>query len=109
MCLSFNAVTVLCALLIEAGFGYPVSLQGRVKHPVMRMGVLIENLGSRLNHPSMQEAKRRLNGWIALGLLLAAAVIPALALQYTVLQLPAPIALVILACLASALIAQHSL
>jgi len=109
MCLSFNAVTVLCALLIEAGFGYPVSLQGRVKHPVMWMGVLIENLDRRLNHPSMQEAKWRLNGWIALGLLLAAAVIPALALQYTVLQLPAPIALVILACLASALIAQHSL
>jgi adenosylcobinamide-phosphate synthase len=71
------------------------------------MGVLIENLDSRLNHPSMQEAKRSLNGWLALGLLLAATVIPALALQ--VLQLPAPIALVILACLASTLIAQRSL
>ena len=74
MCLSFNAVTVLCALLIEAGFGYPVSLQGRVKHPVMWMGALIERLELSLNLASMQEAKRRLNGWIALGLLLAAAV-----------------------------------
>ena len=57
----------------------------------------------------MPEDERRLNGWIALGLLLAAFVLPALALQYAVLQLPAPLALVILACLASTLIAQRSL
>jgi adenosylcobinamide-phosphate synthase len=109
MGLSFNAVTVLCALLIEAGFGYPVSLLDRVKHPVMWMGALLERLESRLNHPSMPEAERRLNGWIALALLLASTLLPALALQYIVLQLPAPIALVILALLASTLIAQRSL
>jgi len=109
MCLSFNAVTVLCALLIEAGFGYPVSLLERIKHPVMWMGALIENLDSRLNHPNMIEAEWRRNGWIALVLLLAATVLPALALQYTMLQLPAPLALVILACLASTLLAQRDL
>ena len=109
MCLSFNAVTVLCALLIEAGFGYPLSLLERIKHPVMWMGALIENLDSRLNHPNMIEAEWRRNGWIALVLLLAATVLPALALQYTMLQLPAPLALVILACLASTLLAQRDL
>jgi adenosylcobinamide-phosphate synthase len=109
MCLSFNAVTVLCALLIEAGFGYPVSLLERIKHPVMWMGALIENLDSRLNHPNMIEAEWRRNGWIALVLLLAATVLPALALQYTMLQLPAPLALVILACLASTLLAPRDL
>src|SRR5262245_59697831 len=109
MCLSFDALIVLCALLIEAGFGYPASLLERNKHPVMWMGALIESLDDRLNHSSLQETERRRNGWIALGLLLAATVIPALALLYTVLQLPAPLALVILACLASTLLAQKSL
>ena len=109
MSLSFNFATIICALLIEAGFGYPVSLQDRIKHPVMWMGALLDRLDSRFNHPTMPEDERRLNGWIALGLLLAAFVLPALALQYAVLQLPAPLALVILACLASTLIAQRSL
>jgi adenosylcobinamide-phosphate synthase len=109
MCLSFNAVTVLCALLIEAGFGYSVSLLDRIKHPVVWLGALIESLDSRLNQPSMQEAKRRRHGWIALLLLLAATVLPAIAVQYIILQLPGPIALIVLACLASTLIAQRSL
>jgi adenosylcobinamide-phosphate synthase len=109
MCLSFNAVIVLCALLIEAGFRYPASLLDRIKHPVVWMGALIESLDRRLNHPSLQEAERRRNGWIALGLLLAATVLPAVAVQFIILQLAGPIALVILACLASTLIAQRSL
>ena len=109
MSLSFNFVTVICALLIDAGFGYPASLLDRVKHPVMWLGALLERIENRLNDPSMPEAERRLNGWIALGLLIAATVLPALALQYTALQLPGPIALVILACLGSTLVAQRSL
>ena len=109
MSLTFNFATVICAALIEAGFGYPPSLLDRVKHPVMWMGALIERLDQRFNHPDLPEAERRRNGWIALGLLLAAFVLPALALQYAVLQLPAPVALVILALIASTLIAQRSL
>jgi adenosylcobinamide-phosphate synthase len=109
MCLSFNAVTVLCALLIEAGFGYPAPLLDRIKHPVVWMGALIESLDRRLNRPNMQEATRRRNGWIALLLLLAATVLPAIAVQSIMLQLPGPIALIVLACLASTLIAQKSL
>jgi adenosylcobinamide-phosphate synthase len=109
MSMPFNLVTVICALLIEAGFGYPVRLLVRVKHPVMWIGTLLDGLDRRLNHPSMPDAERRLNGWIALVLLLAATVLPALALQYTLLQLPAPVALVILVGLASTLVAQRSL
>ena len=109
MSLSFNFVTVICAALIEAGFGYPASLLDRIKHPVMWIGALLDRLERHLNDPSLPEAERRRNGGIALVLLLAAAVLPALALQYAVLQLPPPLALVILACLASTLIAQRSL
>jgi adenosylcobinamide-phosphate synthase len=109
MGLSFNAVTVLCALLIEATFGYPASLLDRVKHPVMWMGALLEYFESQLNHPSTPEEKRRLNGMIALAALLAASVLPIIALQYTLLQLPGPVALVVLACLASTLVAQRGL
>jgi adenosylcobinamide-phosphate synthase len=109
MSLSFNFVTVLCAGLIEAGFGYPVSLLDRIRHPVMWIGALLERLELHLNDPSLPEADRRRNGWVALALLLAATALPAFLLQYAVLQLPAPLALVILACLASTLIAQRSL
>ena len=109
MSMSFNIVTVICALLIEAGFGYPDSLIDRVKHPVMWMGALLERLDGWLNHPSRPEAERRLNGWIALGLLLTASVLPAVALQCIALQLPGPLALILLALLASTLIAQRSL
>ena len=109
MSLSFNFVTVLCAALIEAGFGYPAALLDRIKHPVMWIGALLDRLERQLNDPSLPEAERRRNGWIALALLLAAAVLPALLLQYVALQLPPPLALVTLACLASTLIAQKSL
>jgi adenosylcobinamide-phosphate synthase len=109
MSLSFNFVTVLCAGLIEAGFGYPARLFDRIRHPVMWIGTLLERLERHLNDPSLPEAERRRNGWVALALLLAATALPAFLLQYAVLQLPAPLALVILACLASTLIAQRSL
>jgi adenosylcobinamide-phosphate synthase len=109
MSLSFNFVTVICAALIEAGFGYSSSLQASIKHPVMWIGALLDRLERYLNDPSLPEAERRRNGWIALALLLAAVVLTAVALQYTVLQLPPPLALIILACLASTLIAQKSL
>jgi adenosylcobinamide-phosphate synthase len=109
MSLSFNIVTVLCAVLIEAGFGYPAQLLERAKHPVMWIGALLERLEGHLNDPSLPEAERRRNGWVTLALRLAATALPALLLQYAVLQLPAPLALVILACLASTLIAQRSL
>jgi len=110
MGLSFNVLTVFCVALIEGAFGYPVSVFRRIQHPVMWMGALLHRLESRLNRPSMPEARRRLNGLIALGALLLASVLPALALQYLAVSLlPSVLALALLAILASTLIAQASL
>jgi adenosylcobinamide-phosphate synthase len=110
MLLSFNCLVVLCAGLIEAAFGYPLKLLERIGHPVMWLGALLDRLESRLNHPLMPEAKRRLNGMIALALLLLASMLPALGLQALALSvLPGPLALVILALAASTLLAQASL
>jgi adenosylcobinamide-phosphate synthase len=109
MILTFNVVTVLCAALIEAGFGYPKALLDRIEHPVVWMGALLEGLERQLNDPSLPEATRRRNGAIALALLLGATVLAALLLQIAALQFPRPIALLVLACLGSTLIAQRSL
>lgn len=110
MSMSFNIVIVLCAALIEAAFGYPDPLFRRIKHPVIWMGALLDRLERRLNQTSMPEATRRLNGLLALAALLVASVLPALLLQYVVLSLlPSIVALVLLALLASTLIAQASL
>ncbi len=110
MGMSFNLVTILCAALIEAAFGYPAALLARAGHPVMWMGALLDRLEKRLNQPSMPEARRRLNGLLALAALLIATILPALILQYAaLLLLPSLLALVLLAVLASTLIAQRSL
>ncbi len=66
MDLSFNAVIVIGALLMEAGFGYPAGLFRRIRHPAVWMGALITALDKRLNAPSLPEARRRLNGVLAL-------------------------------------------
>jgi adenosylcobinamide-phosphate synthase len=110
MGMSFTLVTILCAALIEAAFGYPAALLARVGHPVMWMGTLLDRLEERLNQPSMPEGTRRLNGLLALAALLAASILAALVLQDALLLLlPILVALVLLAVLASTLIAQQSL
>jgi adenosylcobinamide-phosphate synthase len=110
MSVSFNVATVLCAVLIEAACGYPDPLFRRITHPVMWMGSLLDGLESRLNRPSMPEARRRLNGLLATAAVLIASIVPALALQCAALELPSEaVALLVLALLASTLIAQRSL
>jgi adenosylcobinamide-phosphate synthase len=110
MGISFNVIIILCALLIEVAFGYPVALFRRVQHPVIWMGALLSRLESRLNRSSMPEGRRRLNGLLALAALLVASILPVLVLQYLVVWLlPSIVALALLALLASPLIAQRSL
>ncbi|MGC2409536.1 MAG: adenosylcobinamide-phosphate synthase CbiB [Methyloceanibacter sp.] len=110
MGISFNVIIILCALLIEVAFGYPVALFRRVQHPVIWMGALLSRLESRLNRSSMPEGRRRLNGLLALAALLVASILPVLVLQYLVVWLlPSIVALALLALLASTLIAQRSL
>ncbi len=110
MDLAFNAVTVIGALLIEAALGYPHSLFNRIKHPVMWLGALLQRLESALNRPSLSGAMRQLNGALALAILLAAAVVPALLLHYgACIFLPHLLALGVQAFVASTLLAQRSL
>lgn len=108
--MGFNVLIIFCAALIEAAFGYPSSLVRRVGHPVMWMGALIERQEKRLNVQSLPEARRRLNGILALARLLLLTVLAALFLQgCAVWFLPEWLALLFIAVLASALIAQRSL
>ncbi len=89
------------ALLIEAAAGYP--LYSLIGHPVTWMGGLLSALEARLN----RGAHRRLRGAVALLVLLAAAILPARALQD--LLGDAWLGRLALAALASSLLAQRSL
>jgi adenosylcobinamide-phosphate synthase len=89
------------ALLIEAAAGYP--LYSYIGHPVTWMGGLLSGLEARLNCG----AHRRVAGAATLVILLAAAVVPALALQR--LLAGAWLGRLALAALASSLLAQRSL
>jgi adenosylcobinamide-phosphate synthase len=74
------------------------------------MGALINWLDSRLNRPSAPEAKRRLNGTLALIILLLAVLLPAAAIQVGLVHvLPKADAVIFLAIAASTFIAQVSL
>jgi len=110
MDLSFNAVIVIGALLMEAGFGYPAGLFRRIKHPAVWMGALITALDKRLNAPSLPEARRRLNGVLALSTLIAASSAAAVCVEGLALSLlPGLLALLVLMFVASTLIAARSL
>jgi adenosylcobinamide-phosphate synthase len=110
MSLGFNLALVTAALLVEAVIGYPNFLYRWFRHPVVWMGALINWLDSRLNRASMSEAKRRLNGTLALITLLLAALLPAAAIQVGLVHvLPKADAVILLAFAASTFIAQVSL
>lgn len=100
----------LAAVIVEAVAGYPDGLFRRVGHPVTWIGGLIGALDRRWNLPGVSDFGRRIRGVLALGVLLAVALIGGLAIQaalQTVLGLA--VALIPLAVLASSLVAQRSL
>lgn len=78
----------LAALLIERTFGYPALLGRTFRHPVIWMGALIGWLDARLNDPALTAAARRGQGVLALAVLLAAGLVPAIALAVLVRPLP---------------------
>lgn len=80
--------TALAALLIERTFGYPAALARTIRHPVVWMGTLIDRLDARLNDPALAAATRRGRGILALAVLLAASLVPAVALVLIVRPLP---------------------
>jgi len=106
----FNLALITTALLFEAVVGYPDFVYRVIRHPVAWMGALIDWLDSRFNRPSMPEARRRLNGALALAVLLLVTVLPAALIQLGLVQmLPKADAVIFLAIAASVFIAQVSL
>ena len=95
------------AVLLEVCLGYPAALVGRIGHPVIWIGRLIIVLDRRLNQPAFTPNRRRLLGVVTVALVLAAAAVPALALEW--LLRPLPFGIVLLGLAGSSLIAQRSL
>jgi adenosylcobinamide-phosphate synthase len=96
-----------CALLIEALVGYPDRVARAIGHPVVWIGALIGILDRELNRASMSEAARRTAGGVAILVIVAISAGVAYALERTLLFLP--LGFILLAIVASTLLAQRSL
>jgi adenosylcobinamide-phosphate synthase len=97
----------LCALLIEALVGYPERAFRAIGHPVVWIGVLIARLDCRLNRAGMSETARRRAGIAAILIVAGVTALIAYAVERGLLLLP--FGFVLLAMLASTLLAQRSL
>jgi adenosylcobinamide-phosphate synthase len=96
-----------CALLIEALVGYPDRVARAIGHPVVWIGALIGILDREFNRASMSETARRTAGGAAILVIVAISAGVAYALQRTLLLLP--LGFILLAIVASTLLAQRSL
>src|SRR3954452_13469311 len=102
----FSLTLSLAALAIEAAFGYPAIVYRLIGHPVTWIGALLSLLENVLNRGKSFFA-RRLLGILALSLLLAPTALVSIAIGYL---LPENLAGgLVLAILASSLVAQRSL
>jgi len=102
-----NAVVTLLALLTEAMIGYPEWLMKRIGHPVMWIGRLIDGLDRALNDEDSSEQRRRMAGFVTVAALVCLPGAIAFLLERELLRLP--FGFVIVALLASTLLAQRSL
>lgn len=96
----------LAALLLEAAFGYPSALLGRIGHPVTWIGRLIAFLDARLNREDLKDGIRKAAGVVALLVIVGLPALLACGIQ-TVLG--GGIGFVLVALLAASLPAQRSL
>ena len=97
----------MAALAVDAVVGDPDRLWRRVPHPAVWFGWLVGRLDAGLNHEAQSQAARRLAGVLALLLLLAVTTVPAYAVQAALAHTPG--GSLLLAVLASVLLAQRSL
>src|SRR5436305_1707774 len=102
-----SIATTLLALLIEATAGYPERVLRAVGHPVIWFGGLIDRLDRMLNRPERSDASRKAAGFLALFVIVAVSGLAAFTVQWTLLLLP--YGFVLVAAVASSLIAQRSL
>jgi len=100
----------LTSLILEAAVGYPQSLYRRIGHPLGCGGHLIAWCDTRWNKTQDAFATRRLWGVVTLALCLAVVFVASMACVLAVGNAIAwPVNLILLAFLASSLIAQRSL
>ncbi len=104
---AFTLALALSALLVEALIGYPAPVYARLRHPVTWIGALIARLEQMLNRPEFSAARRKGLGVLTLLAVLAAAGAVAGALTQWVGQ--GWLGFIVLAVLASSLVAQRSL
>lgn len=97
------------ALGIEALVGYPLWLLGKIGHPVVWIGALIAQAERIWNNDKLSFATRRLNGVLALATVLLATLAVSVLVVVVVSYLPSLLSLLILALIASTLLAQRSL
>lgn len=109
MLLASNLGLIACALALEAAAGYPGGVLRAIGHPVMWAGALIGWMDRAWNREGAGPQTRRLWGILAVAALLAAATVPAAALQAGSRALPSALSLLLTATAASTLIAQRSL
>ena len=100
-----SIATTLLALLIEATAGYPERVLRAIGHPVIWIGRLISALDRMLNRPD--SAWRKAAGFLALFAIIAVPASAAYVIERALLLLP--LGFVLVALLASTLIAQRSL
>ena len=110
MWLETNLLLLAAALLIEAALGYPKGLFGRIAHPVVWIGALVDRMERRWNRPTLPDPRRRLNGvCCVLAMLIVSACAGVVLHGAAVLFAPWWIAALAMAVLASSLFAQRSL
>ncbi len=105
-----NLIVAAGALVIEGSLGYPEALHHAIAHPVVWIGALIDLLDSAANREALPARARRIAGAAALAAVLIAALAVSELLQFALFRLlPWPLGMVVVAVLASSLIAQQSL
>jgi adenosylcobinamide-phosphate synthase len=103
-------ITTLGALAVEAITGYPGALFRRIRHPVVWMGALIGALDRGLNNPALAAGHRRLRGVLALFFVVGGVFALGFLTQLVaMIWLGRWFGLLLLAILASSLLAQRSL
>ena len=108
MALSDSLLVLSLALAVEAAVGYPNRLYTAIGHPVTWIGRLIKMLDGSLNREDRPFNRRRAAGILALLTLLAVTGLSAWAVEM-LLRPSGLIGVMILAVLASSLLAQRSL
>ena len=94
-------------MLVELSFGYPDRLLRAIGHPVIWIGQLVAALDRALNREAAAARRRRGAGIVALLVVLGVVGLLAFVIEHELLRLP--FGILVVAVLASALIAQRSL